>query len=45
MESVFAAVFGWLILNERLSAVEFIGALLMSGAIVLSQIKQPEKSK
>lgn len=45
MESVFAAVFGWLILNERLSAVEFIGALLMSGAIVLSQIKLPEKSK
>ena len=45
MESVFAAVFGWLILNERLSAVEFAGAILLSGAIVLSQIKLPEKSK
>lgn len=45
MESVFAAVFGWLILNESLSPVELTGTLLMSGAIVLSQIKLPEKRK
>lgn len=45
MESVFAAVFGWLILHEKLSVMEFAGALLMSGAIVLSQIKLPEKRK
>lgn len=44
MESVFAVIFGWLILNERLSASELIGVVLMSGAIVLSQIKLPKRN-
>lgn len=38
MESVFAVIFGWLILHERLSAKEFAGVILMSAAIVLSQL-------
>lgn len=39
MESVFAVIFGWLILDEKLSTPELIGVLLMSGAIVLSQVR------
>ena len=38
MESVFAAIFGWLILKESFSGREFCGVILMSAAIVLSQI-------
>lgn len=38
LESVFAAVFGWLLLDERLSAPEFCGCLLVFGAVILSQI-------
>lgn len=38
MESVFAVIFGWLILHEKLSAKEFAGVILMSAAIVLSQL-------
>ncbi len=45
MESVFAAVFGWLILNEKLSISEFVGAVLMSAAIVLSQVRVPHNEK
>lgn len=38
MESVFAVIFGWLILHEKLSAKELAGVILMSAAIVLSQL-------
>ncbi|MDD6021780.1 MAG: DMT family transporter [Oscillospiraceae bacterium] len=38
MESVFAVIFGWLILHEKLSGREFAGVVLMSAAIVLSQL-------
>lgn len=37
-ESVFAAISGWLILDETLSAVEATGCLLVFGAIIFSQI-------
>ncbi len=39
-ESVFAALGGWLILNERLSTIEIMGALLMLTGIILSQLKK-----
>lgn len=41
LESVFAAIAGWLILGESFSAREMIGVALMFGAIILAQL--PEK--
>ena len=38
-ESVFSALSGWLILGERLSLRELIGAALMFAAIVLAQVE------
>lgn len=38
METVMAALGGWLLLNEELSAVEFIGCLLMFVAMLVSQL-------
>lgn len=45
MESVFAALSGWLILHETLSGKELIGVALMACAIVLSQLPVVEKNK
>ena len=41
LESVFAALTGWLVLHERLSARELLGCVLVFVAIILSQL--PEK--
>lgn len=38
LESVFAAVCGWLLLNERMSTPEFTGCVLVFGAVILSQL-------
>jgi drug/metabolite transporter (DMT)-like permease len=38
MEGAFAALGGWLLLGERLSAREFSGALLMLAGMVISQL-------
>ena len=38
LESVFAVLFGWLLLHERLSTAEFWGCVLVFGAVILSQI-------
>ena len=38
MESVFATLFGWLLLNEKMSAVELSGCALVFAAVVLSQL-------
>ncbi len=38
MESVFAVLSGWLILNEHLSTREKIGCILMFAAIIISQL-------
>jgi len=38
LESVFAALAGWLILNQHMTARELTGCLLMFSAIVLTQI-------
>lgn len=37
-ESVFAAISGWLFLNETLSWIEFLGCVMVLCAIILSQI-------
>jgi len=37
MESPFAALFGWLLLNERLSGVQLLGCGLMSVGMLLAQ--------
>ena len=38
LESVFAVLSGWLILNERLTRMEGIGCILVFTAVILSQI-------
>lgn len=43
LESVFAAVFGWLLLNEALSTRELLGCALMFGATLVALL--PEKHK
>ena len=44
LESVFAMLFGWLMLNERLSATELLGCLLVFAAVILSQIPVKKKA-
>ena len=50
LESVFAAISGWLILHERMSGTEILGCVLIALAIVLAQVtlrknsKKPQKS-
>lgn len=39
LESVFAALSGWLILNEFMSSREFIGCALVFAAVLLAQLK------
>lgn len=43
LESVFAALTGWLILKERLSPKELLGCVLVFAAIILAQL--PENGK
>ena len=43
LESVFAALFGWLLLDQTLSARELFGCAVMFAAIILSQL--PERQK
>lgn len=38
LESVFAVISGWLILNERMTPAEYTGCALMFVAVILSQI-------
>ncbi len=38
LESVFAVLFGWLLLNERMTNYEIIGCILMFTAVIISQI-------
>jgi len=40
LESVFAVLSGWLILNERLIAIQIFGCILIFVAVLLSQFKQ-----
>ncbi len=45
LEAVFAALFGWLILSEKLTAIQIVGCLLIMAAILISQLisSRPEK--
>lgn len=45
LESVFAALSGWLLLHERLSPKELIGCVLVFVAVILAQIPLPSKTK
>lgn len=40
LESVFAVLSGWLILNERLVSIQILGCILIFIAVVLSQFKE-----
>ena len=45
LESVFAALTGWLILGERMLPKELFGCLLVFTAVILAQIPLPVKTK
>lgn len=45
LESVFAALSGWLILKEGLTTDQLIGCLLIFAGIILSQLPSKEKEK
>jgi drug/metabolite transporter (DMT)-like permease len=45
LEAVFAAVFGYIILEEILTTREFIGCVLMFIAIIISQLPDKEKGQ
>lgn len=44
LESVFAVLFGWLLLHERMSTAELCGCALVFCAVILSQIPAKEKT-
>jgi drug/metabolite transporter (DMT)-like permease len=45
LESVFAALFGWILLEETLTGVQFLGMALMIGAVVGFQCMSYAKSR
>lgn len=45
LESVFAAIGGWLILSHALKWYEIIGCILVFGAIILAQVPQFQKNQ
>lgn len=45
LESVFAALSGWLILGEKLSIKEFFGCVLIFSAVILAQLAGTDKIK
>lgn len=44
LESVFAALSGWLLLNETMTASEFTGCVLVFAAVILSQLPSKKKT-
>jgi len=45
LESVFAVLAGWLLLNESLTAKELLGCVLVFIAVILAQVPLPVKAK
>ena len=45
METVFAAIGGWLILNEKLGPQELVGCIIMFAGMLLSQLQNLIRSK
>lgn len=43
LESVFSVLAGWVFLNQTLSVREIFGCLLIFGAVVLAQLRGPQK--
>ena len=43
LESVFAALGGWLVLNETMTRWELLGCGLVFAAVILSQLPAPKK--
>ena len=43
LESVFAAIFGWLLIQQALSGWELLGCALMFAATILAQL--PERQE
>ena len=44
LESVFAALSGWLLLNEMMTVKEFMGCVLVFAAVILAQLKDKFKN-
>ena len=44
LESVFSAVFGWILLHQALNGREILGCLLMFSAIILAQLPAPGRN-
>lgn len=44
LESVFAVLFGWWLLDERLTTIQFIGCGVMFLAILVAEIKPPRQA-
>ena len=44
LESVFAALCGWLLLHERMSPAELCGCALVFSAVIISQLPEKKKS-
>ena len=40
LESVFAVLSGWLLLNERLAGIQILGCVMIFSAVILSQFKE-----
>lgn len=40
LESVFAVLSGWLLLDERLASIQIIGCIMIFAAVILSQFKE-----
>ena len=45
LESVFAAIGAWLILNERMSTAELTGSILVFTAVIISQIPSKKQHR
>jgi drug/metabolite transporter (DMT)-like permease len=45
LESVFAVISGWILLNENLAAIQIFGCILIFIAVLLSQIKEWNSGK
>ena len=45
LESVFAALFGWLLLHETMTGAEMLGCALVFAAVVVSQLPEKKSTK
>ena len=45
LESVFAALFGWLLLHETMTGAELLGCVLVFAAVILSQMPEKQARK